>query len=133
MKGLLTTVRELFRYRGQEGQLAWMGHRLSGLGTVLFFTFHVIDTSWAFFWPEGYVHALKLYKHPLFLLGEMVLVLAVLYHAINGLRVVLMDFFPELWQYQRRLTIGGFVLVGLLYTPAFLIMGAHMLQGLDIL
>lgn len=126
MTTLVTTVRELFRYRGKEGQLAWIGHRLAGLGTLLFFIIHVIDTSWVYFWPEGYAEAIALYKSVPFLIGELFLMLAVIYHGVNGLRIALMDWKPRLWQYQRQMTLGAFALVAALYIPAFIIMLGHI-------
>lgn len=132
MSSLVLTVRELFRYRGREGQLAWIGHRLAGLGTLLFFTTHVIDTSWVYFWPEGYNHAVALYKSPPFLVGEVLLMLAVIYHAFNGLRVAIMDFWPRTWKYQRQLTLGVFALTALTFIPVFFIMLGHILEILGI-
>ena len=32
MSTLVLTLRESLRYKGKEGQLAWFGHRLAGLG-----------------------------------------------------------------------------------------------------
>jgi succinate dehydrogenase / fumarate reductase cytochrome b subunit len=61
-----------------------------------------------------------------FLCGELVLVLAVIYHGVNGLRVALMDFRPQLWRYQRQMTLGTFGLVAMLYAPAFILMVGHM-------
>lgn len=130
MTTLITTVRDTLNYRGKEGQLAWIGHRLAGLGTLLFFTTHVIDTSWVHFWPEGYAHAINLYRQPLFQIGELMLMLAVIYHGVNGLRITLMDARPQLWRYQRELTLGTFALTALLYAPAFVIMGGHALENL---
>jgi succinate dehydrogenase / fumarate reductase, cytochrome b subunit len=128
MATLVSTVREALRYRGKEGQLAWVGHRLAGLGTLLFFIMHVIDTSWVYFWPTGYEHAIALYKSVPFLAGELLLVLAVLYHGVNGLRVALMDWRPQLWKYQRQITLGTFALVAALYIPAFIVMMGHILD-----
>lgn len=131
MSTLVTTIRELFRYRGREGQLAWIGHRLAGLGTLLFFTIHVIDTSFVFFWPEGYGHAIGLYKTVPFLIGELLLLAAVAYHAVNGLRVALMDLRPMLWKYQRQMTLGTFTLFALIYIPTFVIMMGHIMDILE--
>ena len=62
MATLVTTIRESIRYKGKEGQLAWIGHRVAGLGTLLFFMIHVVDTSWVYLWPQGYNHALAIYQ-----------------------------------------------------------------------
>ncbi len=130
MTTLVTTIRDGLSYRGREGQLAWFGHRLSGLGTLLFFIMHVIDTSWVYFWPQGYGHAIDLYRSLVFQLGELLLMLAVIYHGLNGLRIALMDWRPGLWRYQRQITLAIFGLTALLYAPAFIIMGSHALANL---
>jgi succinate dehydrogenase / fumarate reductase cytochrome b subunit len=126
MSTLVTTIRDAFRYRGKEGQLAWIGHRLAGLGTLLFFIIHVVDTSFVFFWPNGYEHAIALYRSVPFLIGELFLLLAVIYHGVNGLRIALMDWRPRLWRHQRAMTLGAFALVVALYIPVFLIMAGHI-------
>jgi succinate dehydrogenase / fumarate reductase cytochrome b subunit len=133
MTTLVQTIRDGIRYRGKEGQLAWFGHRLAGLGTLLFFITHVIDTSWVYFWPQGYKHAIDIYRSLPFQIGELLLMLAVIYHGLNGLRITLMDWKPGLWKYQRQLTLGVFALTALLYAPAFFIMGGHALRGLGLI
>jgi succinate dehydrogenase / fumarate reductase cytochrome b subunit len=125
---LLNTAKGALTYRGREGQLAWFGHRLAGLGTLLFFTTHVIDTSWVFFWPEGYGHAIALYRTAPFLIGELLLFLAIIYHGFNGLRITFMDMRPSLWKYQRQLTLATFVLTAAAYAPVFFIMMSHIVE-----
>ena len=130
MTTLVQTIADGLKYRGKEGQLAWFGHRLAGLGTLLFFTIHVIDTSLFYFRPNLYEHAIAIYRLLPFQIGEMLLMLAVIYHGINGLRITLMDARPELWKYQREMTWGTFVLTALIYAPALVIMGSHALVNL---
>jgi succinate dehydrogenase cytochrome b556 subunit len=97
----LTSAIDNFRqgllYRGREGHLLFIGHRLAGLGTLLFLAIHIVDTSFAYFWPEGYGHALEIYRSPLFMIGEILLVAAVLFHGVNGLHIILKDTFPQGW------------------------------------
>jgi len=130
MATLVSTIRDVVRYRGTEGQLAWIGHRLAGLGTLLFFIIHVVDTSFVYFWPEGYEHAIQLYQTPVFFVGELLLVAAVIYHGVNGIRVAVLDWKPRLWQYQRPITLATFALVALLYIPAAAIMIGHLIRSL---
>lgn len=103
-------------------------HRLTGLGVVFFLFIHVIDTSWAVFAPEAYNHAIAIYQTPLFTLGEFVLVFAVVYHALNGLRISIFDFKPEWWQHQKRAAyyvLGG---TALILVPVFIGMAAHVVE-----
>jgi succinate dehydrogenase cytochrome b subunit len=116
------TVKETLRYRGAIGQWSWVLHRLTGLGVVFFLFLHVIDTSFAVFNPAGYEEAIAAYQSPLFTIGEFFLIACVVYHALNGLRIVLMDFKPDLWKYQEQAAwwvLGGTVV---LLVPTFTIM-----------
>lgn len=119
---------ELLRYRGAIGQWSWMLHRLSGLGVVLFLTLHVIDTSWAVFYPDLYVHAIAAYQSPLFTIGEFALVAAVVYHALNGIRVAVIDNRPRLWKYQQRAAYIVLGLTVLILIPTFILMFGHVLN-----
>jgi len=130
MSTLVLTIRESLRYKGKEGQLAWIGHRLAGLGTLLFFVIHILDTALVTFKPEWYAVAIAIYKLPLFQVGEMLLMLAVIYHGVNGLRIILMDSFPKLWRQQRAMTLGVFALTALLYIPALYVMAGDALKSL---
>jgi succinate dehydrogenase / fumarate reductase, cytochrome b subunit len=114
LASLVLTLRETLRYRGAIGQWSWVLHRITGLGVVLFLFLHVIDTSWAVFDPAGYVHAIASYQSPLFTIGEFGLVACVVYHALNGLRIAIMDYRPDLWKHQQQAAyyvLGGTVLV----------------------
>ena len=62
--------------------------------------------------PEFYDEALLLYKNPLFRFAELLIFFAVLYHAVNGLRIVVQDFWPIVMERQRQLTIIGATIVG---------------------
>jgi len=130
MSTLVLTVREALRYKGREGQLAWAGHRLAGLGTLLFFVIHIADTALVTFKPEWYGVAIAIYKLPLFQVGEMLLMLAVIYHGVNGLRIILMDSIPTLWKKQREMTLGAFALTAVLYIPALYVMAGDALKQL---
>jgi succinate dehydrogenase / fumarate reductase cytochrome b subunit len=46
--------------------------------------------------PEAYDRVTEAYKNPAVHVLELGLVLAVLFHSVNGLKVTLIDFFPSL-------------------------------------
>lgn len=132
MASLASTIQGALRYRGKEGQLSWVGHRLAGLGTLLFFVVHVIDTSTVYFLPEEYDVVILLYRSLPFQIGEILLVIAVVYHAMNGFRIILLDWKPEWWKYQRGFALAVFGLTVLLATPAVIIMGGHAIENLGL-
>jgi succinate dehydrogenase / fumarate reductase cytochrome b subunit len=116
------------RYRGAIGQWSWVLHRVTGLGVLFFLALHVIDTSWAVFYPDLYVHAIATYQSPLFTIGEFALVAAVVYHALNGIRISLFDFRPKWWKYQQRAAVIVFGLSVLILIPTFILMLGHVLN-----
>lgn len=125
MTTLVTTVTESLRYRGKVGQWSWMLHRIAGLGTVLFLVLHVIDTSWAAFYPNEYAKAIREYQSPLFTIGEFALVACVVYHAFNGLRIIVLDYRPHWWKYQQRASAYVFLATAVVLLPTFILMGNH--------
>lgn len=122
MTTLVTTISDVMRYRGAIGQWSWVLHRVTGLGVVLFITLHIVDTSWALFYPELYVEAIASYQTPIFTIGEFFLVACVVYHAYNGIRVVIMDFRPSRWRYQQRAALVVLGLTAITLIPVFIVM-----------
>ena len=51
--------------------------------------------------PQTYDEVISTYKAPIVGLMELGLVAAVLYHALNGIRVILIDFWAQGTRYQR--------------------------------
>src|SRR3989338_11691041 len=115
-------------YRGREGHLSFIGHRLAGLGTVLFLGIHILDTATFYFIPSLYVHAIELYRSTLFMFGEILLVAAVIFHGINGLKIILNDTFPHWWSKSDERSgfwrIAALTLV--LWAPAAFMMGRNL-------
>ncbi|NLE52094.1 MAG: succinate dehydrogenase, cytochrome b556 subunit [Chloroflexi bacterium] len=128
MTSLVYTVSETLRYRGKTGQWAWVLHRIAGLGTLLFLVLHVIDTSWAAFYPELYAQAIREYQSPLFTIGEFALVACVVYHAFNGLRVALLDWKPAWWVHQARAMLYVVIATTIVLIPTFILMMRHVLN-----
>ena len=82
---------------------SWVLHRITG-ATVFFFLFvHVLDTALVRVSPEAYNEVLSTYKTPIIGLMELGLVACVLYHALNGVRVILIDFWWKGPRYQRQM------------------------------
>jgi succinate dehydrogenase / fumarate reductase, cytochrome b subunit len=104
-------------YRGGAGMVAWILHRLTGLGVIGFLLWHVVDTSLLGWGPRAYNGAIDLYRTIGFRVGEVLLFGAVLYHALNGLRIITMDFWPRTNRLQKRLFYGAVALFVMFYVP----------------
>ena len=92
-------------YRGKSGQWAFISHRVTGFLVFMFLMLHVVDVSLVqdkHLYNE--VHAV--YGNVVLRVFEVSLLFALVFHALNGLRIVLIDFFPEAVRAQMRLFAG---------------------------
>ena len=81
-------------YRGKSGQWAFISHRVSGFLVFMFLLLHVVDVSLVqdkHLYNE--VHAV--YGNVVLRIFEVTLLFALVFHALNGLRIILIDFFPD--------------------------------------
>ena len=88
-------------YRGDPGMWSWVLHRITGVLTFFFLFVHVLDTALVRVSPQTYDTVIETYKTPIVNLMEVGLVGAVLYHALNGVRVMLIDFWSKGPKYQK--------------------------------
>jgi succinate dehydrogenase / fumarate reductase cytochrome b subunit len=101
-------------YRGREGMWSWVAHRISGVLLFLFLVAHVLDTALVRVSPDAYNEVMEAYKNPVVGLGEAGLVAAVIFHALNGLRIIAVDFWSKGPRYQRQMfwaVVIGFVVL----------------------
>jgi succinate dehydrogenase / fumarate reductase cytochrome b subunit len=99
-------------YRGREGQWSWVLHRATGIGIILFLYAHVVDTALVGWGPDAYNRVVAVYHNPWIRFLELVLVAMVMYHGLNGIRIMLVDFWPRAALFHRQLfyaTLGLFV------------------------
>jgi len=129
----MAAITNLFRavtYRGREGQIAWMLHRIAGVGVFIFLAGHIFDIFLMAFGPEVFDTLLFFYHQFLFKLMIIFgLYLGVLYHALNGIRVVIIDFWPSMNKHQAGLWRVQMVIFALAYIPSAAIMLSRMFDG----
>jgi succinate dehydrogenase / fumarate reductase, cytochrome b subunit len=115
-------------YRGDPGMWSWVLHRITG-ATIFFFLFvHVLDTALVRVSPQAYNEVIETYKTPIVGLMEMGLVVAVVYHALNGIRVILIDFWQHGAKYQRVMLWGVVAVTLAVLIPSLAVLGMHMAE-----
>ena len=124
----MSTTRRRTLYRGDPGMWSWVLHRITG-ATIFFFLFvHVLDTALVRVSPQAYNEVVETYKTPIIGLMEIGLVASVLYHALNGVRVILVDFWGQGPRYQRQMLWGVAAVWLLVMVPALVVIGGHMAE-----
>jgi succinate dehydrogenase / fumarate reductase cytochrome b subunit len=101
---------------------SWIFHRVTGLGVLLFLAAHIVDTMLILFGPKIYNHAVALYRLPVFRIGEVLVAAAVLYHGLNGIRVILVDLLPRATRYHRALFYWVVILFFVFFIPGAYLM-----------
>jgi succinate dehydrogenase / fumarate reductase, cytochrome b subunit len=117
-------------YRGREGMWTWVAHRVTGVLIFFFLFAHVLDTALVRVSPDAYNRIMDTYKTPLVNLMEVGLVGAVLYHALNGLRVMAVDFWAKGPRYQRQMSYVVVAVVLLVMVPGTYFMIEHTVRDL---
>lgn len=79
-------------YKGREGQWAFIFHRLSGLAILAYLMLHIISIGSFMFGEEVYMRIHHTYDLIPFRIGLVFVTAGVVYHALNGLRIIIMDF-----------------------------------------
>ena len=122
----MAVIANLFRavtYRGREGQIAWMLHRLTGIGVFIFLAFHIIDIFLMSFGQKAFNTLLFFYHQFGFKLSIVFgLYPGVLYHGLNGIRVVIIDFWPDLGKKQAILWRVQMLVFAVVYIPSAYLM-----------
>ena len=116
-------------YKGGVGQWSWALHRLTGVGVLLFLIFHILDTALILLGPTLYNKVIAIYRMPLFGLSEIGLFAAVLYHSLNGVRIVVIDFWPASTRWHKQMFAAVAAFFFLIFLPVAWIMLGHILRG----
>lgn len=87
----IPAIADYTRNRGVSFAIAW-AHRLSGVFVLIFLGFHIFTLS-ALTTPAVYAEKMKLYQLPVLIFIEWALALPVVFHALNGARLILYESF----------------------------------------
>ena len=113
-----------FRYRGGGPMWAWILHRASGLAIVLFVGTHILASFFMQQFGSDPATSLNIiYESAYF---QIIVFFIVIYHGLNGLRIIILDTWPQLLQYQREVTW----LQWLIFVPVYGLTVAVMVLGL---
>jgi succinate dehydrogenase / fumarate reductase cytochrome b subunit len=103
------------RYRGQGPMLTFVLHRIGGVGMAVFVAVHILSS---FLGGDIGTFLNTIYENWLF---QIFIFFCVLFHAINGLRITLIDLFPKMLVHQREAIWVEWAVFILIYAIAVLV------------
>ena len=95
-------------YKGKSGQWAFVLHRITGFGVFFFLLLHIVDVALVNN-ARRYNEVHALYGNVVLRVLECGLLLGLLYHALNGLRIIAIDFFNEGARHEQAVFWWGVV------------------------
>ena len=112
------------RYKGKGPFLTFILHRIGGLGMAVFISMHVLSS----FLGGGIgIFLNNIYESWYF---QIVIFFCVMFHAINGLRITILDLFPKLLEYQREaIWVEWAVFIALYGFAVFVIISVRLAGG----
>jgi succinate dehydrogenase / fumarate reductase cytochrome b subunit len=118
------SISQALAYRGGQPMIAWLLHRIAGLGIILFVGMHVFAAFFLYAIPGGTANALANALTDIYVSRpvQVLVLFSVLFHGLNGLRIVVLDMWPGLHRYHREaMWVQWAVFLPLFLIPSFLI------------
>jgi len=119
-------------YRGRENMWTWVLHRISGVAILFYLFAHVADQALLNVSPESYDRVMDTYRNAFVGTLEIGLAVLVVFHALNGLRIVLLDFWSRGIRLQRHMLVVQTVLFVALAVPPVIVIGGKVLAELGL-
>ncbi|NQU03657.1 MAG: hypothetical protein HQ589_05870 [Syntrophaceae bacterium] len=97
-------IKKIKRYNSHLGITGWVGggrwglerylyslHRITGIGILLFFMIHIFESSTRILGMESWNAVMGIMEYPIFKIGEALVIIGFAFHAINGIRLILIE------------------------------------------
>ncbi len=118
---------EGLRYKGGGPMLAWILHRISGLGMIVFISLHVIASFFTQELGSDWAIAINIIYESVYF--QLFIVFSVLYHGINGMRIIILDLWPRMLEYQKEMTWLQWMIFIPIYGLTIFIMIQRLITG----
>jgi succinate dehydrogenase / fumarate reductase cytochrome b subunit len=108
-------VSVMLDYKKHTGSWAWILHRITGLGLTVYILVHIIALMSLTKGPTAFNEEMEFFRTPVFLFFEWFLGILVMFHALNGIRIAMVDLGNGARYHKKILAfvyILGIVMVG---------------------
>ena len=96
----------------EVGMMAWWLHRITGVILVVYLYLHIDTISSVLAGGGSFDQAMAKFHTPFWVFADLLLLAAVLYHGLNGIRVTIFDF--GMGVKQQKILYGAVVIISVL-------------------
>jgi succinate dehydrogenase / fumarate reductase cytochrome b subunit len=107
--------------------LAWALHRISGLGIIIFVSTHVLASFFQHQLGSNWGTTINIIYESIYF--QVFIYFVVIFHTLNGLRIVILDTWPGLLEYQREATWLQWLIFIPLYGLTIFLMISRAVSG----
>lgn len=122
-------ISENLSYKKDSGSWAWILHRITGIALIGYLFMHVYSLSPLSKGEAAFNSAVEVYTTPFFMVLEWFLFAFVLFHALNGIRIVIVDW-ADGSKYHKLLYRACWVVGIFLFLAMGAIMFSHEIKKL---
>lgn len=116
------------KYRGGGPMLAWLLHRIGGLAILVFVGTHVLSSYFQYQLASELAQTINVIYESVYF--QVVLYFFILFHVINGLRIIILDLFPQALEYQREATwLEWLIFIPIYGLTVFIMLQQHFSGG----
>ena len=116
------------KYRGGGPMLAWLLHRIGGLAILVFVGTHVLSSYFQYQLASELAQTINVIYESVYF--QVVLYFFILFHVINGLRIIILDIFPQALEYQREATwLEWLIFIPIYGLTVFIMLQQHFSGG----
>ncbi|HSQ27014.1 MAG TPA: hypothetical protein VLM80_07800 [Anaerolineales bacterium] len=116
-----------FFYKGGGPMLAWGLHRISGVAIVVFVGLHIFASFFMQQFGSDLATSINIIYESIYF--QVVVYFIVLFHVLNGLRIAILDTWPQALEYQREATWMQWLIFIPIYGLTIFIMITRAISG----
>ncbi|MBS1515737.1 MAG: succinate dehydrogenase, cytochrome b556 subunit [Bacteroidetes bacterium] len=117
-------VKENLSYKKDTGSWAWILHRITGVALIGYLFLHIYSLSPLTQGEAAFTDKMKSFTTPFFMFIEWLLFAFVLFHSLNGIRIVLVDW-ADGAKYHRSLYVWSWIVGVILFVMMGVIMFSY--------
>ena len=107
--------------------ISWLFHRIGGLGMVIFISLHMVASFMDHALGIYFARTVNIIYESIYF--QVFVVFFVLFHVINGTRIIILDTWPKLLEYQREATWLQWLIFIPLYGMSVFLMILRAISG----
>ena len=119
-------IKENISYYKDSGSWAYIFHRVSGIALIGYIFLHIYSLSTLTQGKEAFEQKMQSFTSPPLLALEWILFIIVLFHSLNGIRIVLVDW-ADGAKYHKSLYTFSWIVGILLFLGMGFIMFSHII------